>query len=288
MEETISRGKIPDFFKSEILKLRFLASRASNYNKTMSVNLQIIPAYFGPTRHKFDILSHTDDSGKTTEYFIPTQFSNFFQLSKGSARKNIRNKCPGRIKLSDLVGGTLGGYPLGRFNQPDTILVQESELYEFLFACRNPFAKQFRKWVCNDVLPQIRQRGFYAMPGVNIPQPLPPIQYVEKSHEQRLEEFETLACGCVYRRGAGTMYSQCFCVNKDERIQKRRENVAEGEKLKGGVQRSAGKKGGLQRQANIRAMEERCLRFQKENGELISRNAELELLLLNLNLNGDE
>ena len=102
-----------------------------------------------------------------------------------------------------------------------------------------------------------------------------------------MDELRYLECGCVYRPGAGTMYEQCSCANKDLRIQKRRENVAQGELLKGGVPQSSGKKGGLKTQANNRAMRETNLRLQKEKGELISRNAELELLLWNLNLNDE-
>ena len=258
----------------------------SNYNKTMSGNqLQIIPAYFGPTRHKFDILSHTDDSGKTTEYFIPKQFADFAGLS--NIRKNIKKNCPNRKRIRDIRVVALG-YDLGNYNQPDTIIVMENELYKFLLRCRHSSMEVIADWVCGEVLPSIRTRGFYALPGVNIPEPVPQIQYVEKSHEQRLEEFETMQCGCVYVRGAGTMYEQCSCVNKDLRIQKRRENVAEGEKLKGGVPKSSGKKGGLRTQANNRAIKESELRLKKENGELIARVAELELLLLSLNLNDEE
>ena len=270
--------------------IRLSLHPASKYNKTMSgEQLQIIPAYFGATRHKFDILSHTDVNGKTTEYFIPTQFSDFLSLSKNTAKKNIRKNCPNRKRLGDLGGGyTNGTSPLGRYNQPDTIVVQESELYEFLFACRNPATKDFRHWVCVDVLPSIRQRGFYIMPGVNIPQPVPQIQYIEKSFEQKMEEDAVLKCNCEYVPGEGTGDEQCRCRNKTERKKKLKEYNALRKQMQARPCEVSGKKGGLRTQANIRELGEKYLQAQKKNGDLTLKLAEMELLLLNLNLNGDE
>jgi len=39
--------------------------------------------------------------------------------------------------------------------------VNESGLYHLIFQSRKPEAKKFRKWVTSEVLPSIRQHGFY-------------------------------------------------------------------------------------------------------------------------------
>ena len=249
--------------------------------------LQIIPTYFGETRHQFDVIIYTNDNGEKTEYFILKQFEEYIGIKFN--KKSIRKNCPNRIRWGDIRGQGQRGEQLVPpfYDQPDTILAPETNLYKLLVRSNHPGTDPFVDWAC-DVLKRIREQGFFTMPGVNIPQPVPQIQYVEKSFEQRMEEFQTLACGCEYRRGAGTLYEQCSCMNKDLRIQKRRENVAEGEKLKGGVPRSSGKKGGLKLWEKIRAMEEDKNRFHRDLTEANYRIAELELQLLNLNLNDDE
>ena len=243
----------------------------------MSANLQIIPAYFGPTRHKFDILSHTDDSGKITEYFIPKQFSDFIGLD--NVRKNVRKNCPNRKRLRDVRVGTIGT-DLGKYNQPDTIIVKENELYKFLLRCRHPRAEIFADWVCDEVLPSIRIRGFYELPNI-FPQQ-PQIEYVvrDKTQEEKMEELRTLSCGCSYVAGNGPASEQCKCPHKEQRREARRNLVAQGNVVKSQPCTQSGKKGGLQTQANIRAT-------KAENCELRIRVAELELLLLNLNLNNE-
>ncbi len=50
--------------------------------------------------------------------------------------------------------------PLGK-NQQTASAVNESGLYALIFKSRKPAAKQFRKWVTNEVLPQIRKTGSY-------------------------------------------------------------------------------------------------------------------------------
>ncbi|MHC9892443.1 BRO-N domain-containing protein, partial [Corynebacterium diphtheriae] len=41
-------------------------------------------------------------------------------------------------------------------------VVNESGLYELLFQSRVPQAKEFRRWVTGEVLPEIRRHGMYA------------------------------------------------------------------------------------------------------------------------------
>ena len=160
----------------------------------MSDNLQIIPAYFGPTRHKFNVIQHSDVSGKTTEYFILKQFVDYIGLRR---QRNVLRKYPEVVRLGDIGGVAFFSHPLGAYNQSDTLLIPEAALYKFLIRCKHPKADPFVDWVCNEVLPAIRERGFYELP--NIPPQQPQIEYVvrDKSHKERMEEFQTLTCGCV-------------------------------------------------------------------------------------------
>lgn len=46
-----------------------------------------------------------------------------------------------------------------------TNLVNESGLYALILTSRKPAAKRFRKWVTAEVLPALRNRGRYELPG---------------------------------------------------------------------------------------------------------------------------
>lgn len=53
-------------------------------------------------------------------------------------------------------------FNLGR--QGETNIINESGLYELIFASRKPEAKIFKKWVKQEVLPSIRKHGAYMTP----------------------------------------------------------------------------------------------------------------------------
>lgn len=63
-------------------------------------------------------------------------------------------------RLSDEVCST---YPipdaLGRLQEKT--IISEDGLYDVIFESRKPQAKEFRKWVTSDVLPEIRKNGMY-------------------------------------------------------------------------------------------------------------------------------
>ncbi|CDG04229.1 phage antirepressor [Lactococcus lactis] len=44
----------------------------------------------------------------------------------------------------------------------ETIIINESGLYSLILSSKMPNAKQFKRWVTNDVLPSIRKHGVYA------------------------------------------------------------------------------------------------------------------------------
>ncbi|MFK8283512.1 BRO-N domain-containing protein [Capnocytophaga canis] len=45
----------------------------------------------------------------------------------------------------------------------DTWLISESGLYALIFKSNKPFAKVFRKWITNEVIPALLKKGYYAM-----------------------------------------------------------------------------------------------------------------------------
>lgn len=70
---------------------------------------------------------------------------------------------------SDGVGTTDLIDSMGRQQTAST--VNESGLYELVFQSRRPEARQFRRWVTSEVLPQIRKTGSYNG-GAQLPQSL--------------------------------------------------------------------------------------------------------------------
>lgn len=59
-------------------------------------------------------------------------------------------------------------FNLGR--QGETNIVNEYGLYNLVLSSRKPEAKEFKRWITHDVIPQIRKTGTYS---VNIPKSLP-------------------------------------------------------------------------------------------------------------------
>lgn len=45
----------------------------------------------------------------------------------------------------------------------ETILINESGLYSLVLSSKLPTAKQFKRWVTSEVIPQIRKTGTYSM-----------------------------------------------------------------------------------------------------------------------------
>lgn len=60
------------------------------------------------------------------------------------------------------ITDTLGG-------KQNTIVINESGLYSLILTSRKPEAKSFKRWITHDVIPAIRQEGFYAAPNAKPP-----------------------------------------------------------------------------------------------------------------------
>ena len=61
-------------------------------------------------------------------------------------------------------------------------IISESGLYQLIFQSRKPEARRFRKWVTGEVLPSIRQHGFFLVTG-GIPLAMRQLQAIELQHE---------------------------------------------------------------------------------------------------------
>ena len=67
-----------------------------------------------------------------------------------------------KYKLEDLIGNT----KLIQLDHNDkiSIYITEPGLYQLIFKSHLPIAKDFTKWVVNEVLPNIRKHGYYTIP----------------------------------------------------------------------------------------------------------------------------
>jgi len=66
---------------------------------------------------------------------------------------------------------------LDRLNRKQLVnCVNESGLYALIFGSKLPKAKQFKRWVTNEVLPAIRKQGHYQCPALDRLETLTPLQ----------------------------------------------------------------------------------------------------------------
>lgn len=74
---------------------------------------------------------------------------------------------PGQV-VSRLGDGVTSSYPiadsLGRIQ--DTTIVSESGMYRVVLRSDKPEALAFQAWITEEVLPSIREKGSYSLPGV--------------------------------------------------------------------------------------------------------------------------
>ena len=77
---------------------------------------------------------------------------------KQAVRKNV--DLEDKLKLNELVG-VFKNVPLN--SHPHTIYINESGLYSLVFGSRMENAKKFKRWITKEVLPSIRETGFYSV-----------------------------------------------------------------------------------------------------------------------------
>lgn len=69
-----------------------------------------------------------------------------------------------RLDIDDV--GTTDGVNIRGRKQRFSI-VNEPGLYQLVFESRKPEAKQFKRWITHEVLPQLRRTGVYQMRGAS-------------------------------------------------------------------------------------------------------------------------
>ncbi|WP_239706056.1 MULTISPECIES: Bro-N domain-containing protein [unclassified Mammaliicoccus] len=80
-------------------------------------------------------------------------------VAKVLGYKNTREALKYHVDNEDKKDGVAIHDSIGRTQKP--VLINESGLYSLIFSSKLDTAKQFKRWVTSEVLPQIRKQGFY-------------------------------------------------------------------------------------------------------------------------------
>jgi prophage antirepressor-like protein len=85
-----------------------------------------------------------------------------YQDTKQALRVNVDEEY--KMNYESLVNASRGVSctPL-TFNEKNTIHIKEAGLYQLVFQLKKPEAKQFTKWIIEDVIPSIRKIGKYSI-----------------------------------------------------------------------------------------------------------------------------
>lgn len=97
---------------------------------------------------------------RTTEvdgepYFIGKDVAGILGYQNGSRDINRHVEEEDRLKIMFFDGN----------QQKETIIINESGLYSLILSSKLPKAKEFKRWVTNEVLPSIRKNGAYMTDG---------------------------------------------------------------------------------------------------------------------------
>jgi prophage antirepressor-like protein len=58
------------------------------------------------------------------------------------------------------------GLPTEGGNQ-QTKFIGEADCYRLILRSKAPFAERFQDWLCEEVLPSLREKGYYIHPGLS-------------------------------------------------------------------------------------------------------------------------
>lgn len=106
-------------------------------------------------------------------------------LGYNNTQKAIRDHVDEDDKLTERI--VLAGQ--GR----DVIIINESGLYSLIMASKLPTAKQFKRWVTNEVLPAIRKHGGYLTPEKIEEALLNPDTLIKLASQLKIEREKRLA-----------------------------------------------------------------------------------------------
>lgn len=121
---------------------KFSANSSQNENN----NQELTPFSF----NNHDLRAMTIDG---EPWFIASDVCNILEMS--NSRMTLS-------RLDDDEKGVSSIYTLG--GKQNITIINESGLYSLVLGSRKPEAKEFKKWVTSEVLPQIRKTGTYQAP----------------------------------------------------------------------------------------------------------------------------
>ena len=94
--------------------------------------------------------------------YLDEQGEPWFCLSDVCGVLGIVN--PSKLATRLRQKGITSSYTLTNGGEQSLLFVDESNLYETIFASRKPEAKEFRYWITSEVIPSIRKTGAYFTP----------------------------------------------------------------------------------------------------------------------------
>jgi len=109
-------------------------------------------------------LCNADGVANRSDGAAKTSHEDSVQVVRINIKDSILGKIPDGVANNDQTINN--AYPivdnLGRKQYP--LLINEGNLYRLMIRSRKPVARQFERWVFDEVLPSIRRTGKYAMP----------------------------------------------------------------------------------------------------------------------------
>lgn len=118
-----------------------------------------------PDRVEAPTVFHNDEFGDLRTIIIDGKYwfvSKDVALSLGYS--NPRKAIIDHVDAEDKMDGVTIRDSMGREQNPT--LINESGIYSLILSSKLPKAKEFKRWVTNEVLPSIRKHGVYATPQV--------------------------------------------------------------------------------------------------------------------------
>lgn len=91
---------------------------------------------------------------KGEPYFLGSDVAN--SLGYKNSRKALKDHCKG-VTISYIP------HPQSKTKNLKVLVIPESDVYRLIIKSTLPKAQEFERWVMEDVLPNLRKKGFYAM-----------------------------------------------------------------------------------------------------------------------------
>ena len=138
-------------------------------------------------------------SNNGTALFNPYEIGECLELTNGTIANKIKELDEGiekvrlsRTEVERLFEGVRLAYPLSNYGK---IYLTEQGCYQFILASTSQRAKEFKKWLCQEVLPSIRKHGMYATPQTIeqvIENPESAIKVLMALKQERLEKEQAV------------------------------------------------------------------------------------------------